>query len=74
MDPVTGALVEKGAAKLADVVFTLALAGFARAPLVDFVRQQEAAGATMDQITDKLQTMRQQSEADTQAKIDALPK
>lgn len=74
MDPITAVIAEKGMAKLADFAFTLALAGIAREPFVDYVRKREAEGATPDQITDELYVMRQQSEKDTQTKIDALPK
>ena len=62
-----------GVAKLLDVLFTLALAGFERAPLVAKAREMEAAGATMDEITDALRAMTIGAEETAQGKIDAAP-
>lgn len=70
MDPVTAAVAERGIARLADYLFTAALAGLAREPIIDKVRKMEADGATPDQITDTLQADRQQSEIDAQRQID----
>lgn len=58
-------------ARLVDLVFTLAEAGLARGPYVDKARTMAEAGASPDEITDALQALRQQSEKDAQAKIDA---
>ena len=66
-------IVSAGAAKLVDLAFTMIEAGLERAPIVDLVRKRELEGATLDQITDELQTMRQQSERDTQADINKMP-
>ena len=49
-----------------------ALTCLVRGPIVEHVRKREAEGATPDQITDELQAMRQQTEAETQKKIDGL--
>ncbi|MGH8676876.1 MAG: hypothetical protein ACREUQ_00805 [Burkholderiales bacterium] len=59
--------------KLIDLGFALALAGIERQPVVDLVRQREEEGATLDEITDELQAMRQASETQTQEKINQLP-
>jgi hypothetical protein len=48
-------------------------AGLERAPIVDLVRKRELEGATLDQITDELQAMRQQSERDAQSDINRMP-
>lgn len=63
-------LVEKGAARLADFVITLTLAGFAREPIVATVRDMEGKGATPDEITDALIAWRKKSEDEAQAEID----
>lgn len=62
-----------GLARLADWIFTAALAGMEREPIVDLVRKRADDGATPDEITDELQAMRQQSEVDTQKTIDEAP-
>ena len=62
-----------GFAKLVDVLFTVALAGFERAPLIAKAREMEAAGATVDEITDALRAMTIGSEETAQRKIDAAP-
>jgi len=67
-------IAEAAIAKILDIGITLVLAGMERQPIVDKVREMEVSGATADQITDALQAMRQQSEKDAQAKIDAMPK
>jgi len=59
-----------GVAKLADLVFTLALAGLERIPVVEKVREMEEKGASPDEITDALQEMRKASEAVAQKKVD----
>jgi len=64
-------IAEVAIAKILDLGITMVLAGMERQPIVDKVREMEVAGATADQITDALQAMRQQSEKDAQAKIDA---
>ena len=69
MDPIAVA----GVARLLDFAFTAVLAGIERSAIVNKVREMEAAGASMDDITDALQAMRKQAEVEAQAKIDALP-
>ena len=66
MDPI----LMTGVAKIIDLAFTAWLAGMEREPIVAKVREMEAAGATMKEITDALEAMRVQSESDAQAKID----
>ena len=61
-----------GVAKLLDFAFTVWLAGIEREAIVTKVQEMEAAGASMDEVTDALQAMRKQAEADAQAKIDKL--
>lgn len=62
-----------GVAKLLDFAFTAWLAGIERDAIRNRVQEMEAAGASMDQITDALEAMRVKSEVDAQAKIDKLP-
>lgn len=57
--------------KLLDLALAAVQAGFERQAVVEKVRELEAAGASPDQITDALQAMAKQSEADAQAAIDA---
>jgi len=73
MSAIVGAIAERGLARLADFVFTQALAGAERAPLVAQVREMEAAGKGPDEITDTMQSGRKQSEVDAQKKVDAAP-
>lgn len=63
-------IVTIGVAKLLDAAIAAWLVGVAREPLVAKVREMEAAGASMDEMTDALQAMAAQSEADAQAEID----
>ena len=70
MDPITGAVVTQGAARLADVLFTALLAGIERSVLVDLVRRRETEGATLDQISDEIEGLRIASENEAQAAID----
>lgn len=73
MDPITDALIGKvvatGYAKVADMVFTLALAGFEREPIVTIVRDMEAAGARPDEITEALQTLRHSEESKLETRL-----
>lgn len=57
-------------AKLLDVGISVFMAGIERSAIVAKVEEMETAGATPDEITDALQAMRQQSEADAQKAID----
>ena len=66
MNPAAGIAL----ARLLDFAFTLAEAGIARGPYVEKASQMAAAGASPDEITDALQKMRQESEAEAQKKID----
>ena len=58
-----------GIAQLLDIGISLALAGIERTTIVNDVRKMEEAGATPDEITDALQKMRQDSEAEAEAAI-----
>lgn len=62
-------ILSAGTAKLIDLAFTMFEAGLERAQIVDLVRKRELEGATLDQITDELQTMAQQTEKDAQGDI-----
>jgi len=73
MSAIGAAIAEQGMAKLADWIFTAALAGLERAPLVAQVREMEAAGKSPDEITDALQKGRQEAEVEAQGKVDRAP-
>jgi len=60
-------------AKLADFIFTLALAGIERGPVLEEIRKKRDEGATDDQITDHLRNMYHTSDRDAQSEIDKLP-
>jgi hypothetical protein len=64
---------ELAIASLLDLGISLVLAGMERSVIVSKVQEMETAGATPDEITDALQAMRQQSEADAQKAIDDSP-
>lgn len=70
MDPLMGAVAAQGMARLADVLFTAALAGIERMVLVDLVRRRETEGATADAISDEIEMLRIGSENEAQAAID----
>ena len=67
----TTVIAEVAIAKVVDFAITAFIAGLEREPIVVKVREMELAGATPDEITDALQSMRKASEAEAQAKIDA---
>lgn len=67
MDPITQALVAKGAAKLVDAAFTALEVGMAREDVLAKVADLEASGRTPDQIADDLAEMRKASSAAARA-------